>query len=260
MNDIVTEQQISNGAQSPNPSAVAFAHGASGEKYFTADDLARVRKEEKDKLYPEITTLREQFAKTNETLKALEEQRNAEIAEVARKAAEKEADLTAKREAEMSAKALLEAKLKETNETWEQRFTQFEQERQFEKAQLEKERAYNELQDYRVSRLTQETDDIAPQFHPFITGNTKDEIEAKITQAKQATQDILSQVTAAQQAQVAPPRGVSPTGYTVSGPMETGAQQKVYTAADINNMSLDEYAKLRPMLRIGRDDNRGLFG
>lgn len=259
--DIENPTQQPNGAQSPNPSAVAFAHGASGEKLFTQEDVARIRKEEKDKLYPDLTTVRDQLSQTSKALTELKEQRDLELAEVNRKSAEKEAELTAKREAEMSSKALLETKIKETNDNWEKRFAKFEEDREFERAQMAKERAYNELSDYRVSRLNAEADNIAPQFHPFISGDTKDEIENKINQAKAATQEIVSQVTAAQQ--TAPVRGVSPTGYTALGPMDAGGLRKEFTAADINNMSMSEYSTFREKIGLAgqqAQSSRGILG
>lgn len=249
-----------NGAQSPAPSPAAFAHGANGERTFTADDLAKARKEEKDKLYPQIESLKSEWAKAQETLKAIQEQREQELAEVARKQAEKEAAAQAKREEEMSAKALLDQKLRETNETWEQRFSQLQQERELERAQIAKERAYNELVDYRNSQLAAAGADVAPQFHNFINGETKEQIDNAIAQAKIATQSIADEVAAVQAQQRSQMRGVSPTGYTALGPMEN-VGQKQYSPEDISNMSMAEYSKFRQDYGLaGRESNRGILG
>jgi hypothetical protein len=245
-----------NGAQSPVPSPAAFAHGASGERTFTEADLARVRKEEKDKLYSELDGLKA-------SLKTIEEKQAQELAEATRKQQEKEAALQAKKEEEMTAKQLLEQKLKETNDTWESRFNQLQTERETERAMLAKERAYNELIDYRNSRLAEESADIAPQFHPFISGDNKEQIDNAIAQAKAATQSIAEEVAQARQQQLSQMRGVSTTGYTAMGPLEGSISQKQYSEQDIRDMPLSEWAKVRQETGIAASDaqrSRGLFG
>jgi hypothetical protein len=245
-----------NGAQSPIPSPAAFQHGATGERMFTEAELQAARKAEKDKLYDELQSLKG-------SMRAIEDQRAAELAEVTRKQQEKEAVAQAKKEEDMSAKALLEQKLRETNDTWEERFTKLQSEREADKAILAKERAYNELVDYRNAQLTAEADDIAPQFHPFITGETKEQIDNAIAQAKSATQSIASEVEQARQPQMSQMRGVSPTGYAALGPLEGAMGQKTYSQADINNMSMAEYTKFRQESGLAGNDaarSRGLFG
>src|SRR5438477_5461654 len=209
-----------NGAQSPAPTPAAFQHRATGERTFTADDIAKARKEEKDKLYGDMTSLKEQFAQAQKTLQEIQDQKAAELAEAQRKQDEKDAQLQAKREEEMSAKALLESKLKETNDTWESRFTQLQQEREQERALLAKEREYNDLVDYRNSQLQSNANDIAPQFHDFIVGNDKEQIDNAIARAKAATQSIAEEVAQAARQQQVQQRGVSPTGYTSMGPLD----------------------------------------
>lgn len=252
-----------NGAQSPNPSSVAFQHGATGERVFTAEDIAKARKEEKDKLYPELNSLKEQWAEAQKTLQTLADQRTAEQAEVDRKEAEKQALAQAKKDEEMSAKALLEAKLKETNDTWESRFAQLQQERESERAVLAKERQLTELVDYRNSQLQVNSTEIAPQFHNFITGETKEQIDNAIAQAKVATQSIAEEVAQARTQQTQQARGVSPTGYTALGPLDGTMGQKQYTAEDINKMSMADYTKWRQDYGIANSDaqrSRGILG
>lgn len=252
-----------NGAQSPAASPAAFQHGATGEKVFSEADIAKARKEEKDKLYTEIDSLKTQWASAQKTLQEIQEQKAQEIAEVNRKQAEKDASVQAKKEEEMSAKALLEAKLKETNDTWEERFTQLQNERESERALAAKERTYNELVDYRNSQLQASANDIAPQFHSFISGESKEQIDNAIAQAKIATQSIADEVAKATKAAAAPQRGVSPTGYTALGPMDGTMGQKTYTPEDINNMSMAEYAKFRQDYGLTAGEaqrNRGILG
>lgn len=252
-----------NGAQSSVPSPSAFAHGANGERTFTEADMAAARKQEKDKLYSELTSLKEQFADSQKVLKDLKKQRQKELDQLELARQEKESKAKAKKEEEMSAKALLEAKLKETNETWESRFNKLQKDREDERALMAKERAYNELVDYRNSQLNSNANEIAPQFHNFITGETKEQIDNAIAQAKAATQSIAEEVAAARQQQMASMRGVSATGYTALGPMDGAVGQKQYTPQDIANMSMSEYAKFRQesgMAARASANDRGILG
>lgn len=251
-----------NGAQNPAPSPSAFQHGASGERTFTEADIANARKQEKDKLYSEIEGLKNSFATAQQTLKEIQDQKAAELAEVQRKQAEKEAALQAKREEEMSAKSLLEQKLQETNDTWEARFTKLQEERDSERALAAKEKAYNQLVDYRNNQLQANAADIAPQFHAFIQGETQEQIDNAIAQAKAATQSIAQEVQAAQAQQPTRP-GVSTTGYTALGPLDGAMGQKQYSVEDINNMSMKEYAEFRAKTGIASGEaqrNRGILG
>jgi len=252
-----------NGAQSPIPSPAAFQHGATGEQIFSAEDIARARKEEKDKLYTEIQSLKTQWSSAQKTLQEIQDQKAQELAEVERKQAEKDAAIQAKREEEMSAKALLESKLKETNDTWESRFAQLQSEREAERAIADKERAYNELLEYRSVQLQSNAADIAPQFHNFISGETKEQIDNAIAQAKIATQSIAEEVAQARQQQTLRTPGVSPTGYTALGPLDGAMGQKQYTKEDIDNMSMPEYMKFRQEYGIASGEaqrSRGILG
>lgn len=252
-----------NGAQSSAPSPAAFQHGATAERVFSAEDIAKARKEEKDKLYGEITSLKEQFTSAQKTLQEIQDQKAQELAEAQRKQAEKDAAAKAAREEEMSAKTLFESKLKETNDTWEERFNKLQQERDNERVLAAKEREYNELVDYRNAQLQANANDIAPQFHNFVVGNSKEQIDSAIAQAKAATQSIFDEVAAARQQQQPQQRGVSATGYTALGPLDGQMGQKTYTPEEINAMSMAEYAEFRQKSGLAGNDaarQRGILG
>jgi DNA repair exonuclease SbcCD ATPase subunit len=251
-----------NGAQSSAPSPAAFTHGATAERVFSAEDIAKARQEEKDKLYSDIKTLKDQFTSAQKTLQEIQDQKAQELAEAQRKQAEKDSAAKTKQEEEMSAKALLESKLKETNDTWEERFNKLQQERDNDRALATKEREYNDLVDYRNSQLQANANDIAPQFHNFVTGNSKEQIDSAIAQAKAATQSIFDEVAAARQQQPQQ-RGVSATGYTALGPLDGQMGQKTYTPEDINAMSMAEYAEFRQKSGLAGNEaarSRGILG
>lgn len=230
---------------------------------FTAEQLEAVRKEEKNKLYAQIQSLQAEQKKANDALAAIQAAKDAELAAAQAAQAQKDAEAQAAREAEMSAKDLLEEKLRANNDTWEARFNQLQQERDTEKALLAKEREYNELVAYRNAALDAAKDDIAPQFYDFISGDTKEQIDAGIARAKSATDSIAQQFQQAQQAQMSQMRGVSPTGYAATGPMDNNSGTQTLSDVDIANMPMSEFAKLRQKTGIGNAEartNRGLFG
>lgn len=258
------------GDQNPNPNAnpvaspAAFQQGATpGETLFTAAQLEAARKQEKDKLYAHIEALQAQQKQANDALAAIQKKADDDAAAAAKVQADKDAAAQAKREEEMSAKALLEQKLAETNNTWQQRFEQLESERAQEKALLDKERAYQALVAYRNDAIAAAGDDIAPQFYDFIQGDTQEQIDAGITRARAATESIAQQFAAAQQTQLSQMRGVSTAGYAPVGPMESNPGQQQVTDAQINAMSMAEYAQFRSKTGVGAAEsrsNRGLFG
>lgn len=252
-----------NGAQSSAPSPAAFQHGATAERIFSAEDIAKARQEEKDKLYSDIKSLKDQFTSAQKTLQEIQDQKAQELAEAQRKQAELDSAARLAQEEEMSAKTLLETKLKETNDTWEERFNKLQQERDNDRALATKEREYNDLVDYRNSQLQANANDIAPQFHNFVTGNSKEQIDSAIAQAKAATQSIFDEVAAARQQQQPQQRGVSATGYTALGPLDGQMGQKTYTPEDINNMSMAEYAEFRQKSGLAGNEaarSRGILG
>lgn len=245
------------------PSPAAFQHGASGEQMFTAAQLEAARKQEKDKLYAQIQSLQEEQRKATETLAAIQKAKDDELAAVQAAEALKAEEARKKAENEMSAKQLLEQKLAETTQTWEQKFAAIEAERAQEKAFLEKEREYQNLVSYRNQALEAAKDDIAPQFFDFISGDTKEQIDAGIARAKAATESIQAQIQEAQKTQLSQMRGVSATGYAPVGPMENNPGQQAVTPEQIANMSMAEYMQFRAKTGVGAAEsrsNRGLFG
>jgi len=222
-------------------------------RLFTEEDVERFRRQERDKYYRELERYKSEVSELSKKLAAWEEEREKarrEAEEAARRAAEKE----------MSAKELIEARQRE----WEERFRKLEQEREAERAALEKERRFAALQAYiqRRAREEQLNETVAPELIPLITGNSEDEVEECIQRLRQATESITQNVQAAMANQTppAPPRGVSPAGYTATGPMDDSAQQQL-TPEAIKNMSMAEYAKIRPLLGLdAQPRNRGLFG
>jgi hypothetical protein len=219
--------------------------------------LEKVRKEEKDKLYPQIeaqkTQLDELIREREERIASAEEQRLAAELEQQRLANE-----------ELSTRQLFEQYKSEQ----ELRFEQLEQERAFERSVHEKDLEFQRLRDYRLRRLNEESENIDPRFPDYIVGNTEEEIENSIAIAVQKTNEIAEEVMAhfgqqQQQQRVAPlpVSGMPPTGLPGEG-MGDG-KTLVFSPDDIRGMSMTEYSKYRDQLTGAastRVREQGLYG
>lgn len=223
---------------------------------YTADDIARARAQEKEKLYPQVEKLKEELA----LLKQREAEREAEEAKRKAERKQREAEAAKKKkeeeEAELSAKELLVRKEQEL-------MAQIEAERaEREKALalLEQERKLQQLMQYRQQRLEQERENIIPELIDLIQGNSEDEIEQSISGLKEKSAkifDSVSQASVQSRKEMVGARVTSPA----SGPLDNDSEQRTYTPDDISNMSLADYAKNRAkLLGTGNNSGQGLFG
>lgn len=233
----------------PTPTEISSA--------YTADDIAKAREQEKAKLYPQMEKMKEELArlaKERDEQLAREAEREKRIAEeeAQRLAAKKEAE-----ESELSFKDLLKKKEQEFQAQIEAE--RLERERAI--ALLDQERKFQELMNYRNSRIEQERDGIVPELVDLIEGNSPDEIEQSISTLKEKSARILESAQQAMQSarqQMAGPRITAPA----SGPLDNNSDQQTYTPDSIRDMPLAEYAKQRAKLLGNAASNRGqgLFG
>lgn len=226
-------------------------------QYFTADDLAAARQQEKDKLYGRLTKAEETLNAFRAEIDQYKAEREA-AQQVATKAQQDAAEAARKEaEAKLSVQELVAAKQAE----WDAQLNA--QKADFERAKIlmEKEREYLALKAYAQKRIAEETaaDSIIPDLLEYIDGNTEEEIEASITRAKEKTANILAGMTGSQGRTVSP--GVSPTGLTPGGPLDNLSGQRQYSLDELKGMGQVDYAQLRKALGIDKaGNNRGLFG
>ena len=214
---------------------------------YTEVDLQRVREQEKSKLYPQIDSLKEE-------INLLKKDREAQLAEANRIAAEKEEEARKKAESEMDVRTLLEQKEQE----WKKEIEEIRQEGARKDALLERERQYAELTAYRNRRLAEEQENIMPELVDLISGNSADEIEQSITGLRERSSKILE---SAQQAMQNARRDMKGTSTTLPPTMENNSGQQQFTADQIAAMSVTEYAKYRDRLFPGASNqNKGIFG
>ena len=228
---------------------------ASGEtSVYTVDDLAKAREQEKSKLYPQLEKMREELLSLR---KEKEEEAARRTQLETAKQAEELSIQKAKEEEELSFKDLLKKKEQEFQSQLEAE--RLERERAF--ALLDQERKFQEVTNYRSSRVEQERDNIVPELIDLVDGNTADEIEQSIAMLKEKSARILSSAQQAMQSarqQMAGTRITNPA----AGPLDNDSEQKTYSPDSIREMSLADYAKQRAKLLGNAASNRGqgLFG
>ncbi len=219
-------------------------------KFYTEDDLAKVRSQEKEKLYPQIDKLKEE-------LDGLKREREAEVSSKAAQAAAEEAARRAALEDETDIRTLL--KNKETE--WAEQLERERQERERAFALLEREKNFAELQSYKQQILDQERDNIMPQLLKYLDGSTPEELAASAADLKAQTDSILQDAQSAMQNARRDMRGTSVTT-PPAGPLETNSEQRSFTAEDIQSMSMNDYVKNRSRLLgpAAQGKGRGLLG
>lgn len=246
------------GVDAPSPSE-AFNAEITTSTSPSNDDVAKriqeARAQEKSKLYPQLEKLQEELSilrKRDEERAKTESEREAERAA---KRAEREAQKKAQLEDEMNVKELLKTKESE----WQKQLDAERQERQKAFDLLQREREYQELQNYRSQRMEQERTDIMPELLDLVDGNSKDEIEQSILRAKEKTAKILESVQAASQQSRKEMVGTRVT-VPASGPLDTNSDSNI--VQDVANMSMADYIKNRDRLLRSGSNNRGqgLFG
>lgn len=245
-------------------------------QYFTAEDIEKARREaieqarreERDKLYPQQSKQKEAFEAMQAEVAELRKAEAARQKERDKAAAEAEKARKAKEEAELSAKELLAQR----EQTWQQQLDQIKadqearlaeiaQQRELDRAMMEKEREMAALAIYVRDQIAANQDSIAPELIDLIGGNTKEEVDASVQDMIARTAKIVEGMRQATLAQRAGMPGVSPSGgaTAVVPGIDTGDTK--LTPDDIKGMSMQDFAALRSKLGMANAGNgRGIFG
>jgi hypothetical protein len=233
------------------------------EKYFSEEDVQKIRQQEKDKMYKRLEDSDGRVKQMEEQLNLLSREREQAIKE-AEERARKESELMRQREIEeLSAKELLAKREDEFNkrinqveQEWGQKFAQLEQERQAQDALLEKERQAQQLETYRQRRMAEEQETIIPELRDLIAGNSPDEIENSIAVLRDRSSAIIESIQQASQ----PTRlKGAPVTAPPSGPMDNQMEYQTLSAEDIRNMPMDQYMKMRDRLLSATRPQRGRY-
>jgi len=217
---------------------------------FTADDLAKAREQEKQKLYPALDRAKEELA-------LLRKEKEDREKEEARMRLDADAETKRRAEEDMDVRALLQQKEAEFSAQIESERS--ERERAF--ALLEQEQRFHDLQAYTTRAADAAREDIMPELLDLISGNTSEEVDHSINSLKERSQRIFE---SAQQSLTTARRDMVGTRITApaAGPLDTNSDQRSFTPEDISQMSMADYQKYRTSLLgdASRSSSRGLFG
>lgn len=186
--------------------------------------------------------------------------RKSDRAKAQRQAAE-DAELRA-RIAELDAR--WEAREEQDRQRTQQLLTEERYQREQERAQLALEREPLQLQNYITTRVNQELKDkrIAPQFVDFINGTSKEQVEAQIELAQAKTAEILAEVGQMNSQQADRPRDTRTGRFIPAEPADPylprGITADELTKAQNRSLSMEDYARMRDRLGLGRHD-AGIF-
>ena len=219
-------------------------------RVYTDEDLAKVRTQEKDKLYPQIDSLKAELAE-------IKRQRDEELAAKRAEEEARAAEERVKAEADMDIRDLLKQKEGE----WQEQLERERQERERAFALFEREKNYAELTSFKQQTLEAERDNIIPELLDLVTGNTPEEVAASIEGLKERSARILESAQAAMQNARKEMTGSRVTA-PPTGPLDINSEQRTLTAQEIAAMPMNEYAQYRQRLLSdkARGRGQGLFG
>lgn len=231
-------------ASTATPSETPPAVAEETPQTFTADALQKAREQEKNKLYPEIERLKRESAEKDQRLAAFEQAK-----------AEALKAQTAQEESQMDFHELLQKKEAE----WNARLAEEQRQREEAFAMLQREREYQDLQNYLQSRLAEVGDQIIPDLRDLVGGSSTEEIDASVASMVQRSAAIVQGAQAAMQQTR---QGMSGTRVTTpaAGPLDTDPAQRTYSDDDVRQMSMADYIKNRSRLMRGGSRGTGLFG
>lgn len=243
----------------PPPPAETFTREQLDQ--LVIERVEAARREEKEKLYGTINTL-------DERVKVFETERQ-RLADEAQAALDQAAELERQKQQE---EQTLAERLAASEERWSQQFEAQQQSIAQKEALWEKEREFQQIAQYRNTRLAELKDQIDPRFNDFVGGTTPEEIEASLYIAAEKTAQIGQefQTWAEQQGMVPGQQQVRrPTVPVTSGPgftpeqLSGGVTERTLTPEDIANMPMSEFAANREQLLAAASrqvQERGLYG
>lgn len=255
--------KFEDGIQVPmDPAPQQEAPKAREEKYFSEEEVQKIRQQEKEKMYKRLEDSDSRVKAMEEQLSLLSSEREKALKE-AEERANKEAELIRQRELEeLSAKDLLlrkedewKQRVNQVEQEWGQKFHELELQRQAQEAMLEKERQLQQLEAYRQRRIQAEQDSIIPELRDLISGNSEEEIENSIAVLRDRSTAIIESI---QQASAPRIKGAPVTAPPV-GPMDNQTDYQTITADDIRNMPMDQYAKMRERLLSASRTQKGRY-
>lgn len=226
-------------------------------QYFTAEDVEKIRQQEKEKLYQRLESQQTQI---NEFRTAVEELRADKKARDEELAKQQKAASDAARSAEEE-KLTAQELIKSQREQMEKEQAKLREDMEMKIALMQKEQEFLQVKAYIQRRVAEEiaANNIIPDIAEYVNGTNQEEIEASIAKAREKTANI---VKGAQSMMSPVPGGVSPTGGP-SGPLDNLSGPRQMTLEELKAMPVNspEYMAYRRQQGLDRAGNgQGLFG
>jgi hypothetical protein len=247
-NNITVEVPGQPPAQPPPPtSGNRQARSGADVQTFTAEDVERIRQEERARYGTVTSQLDELNAEISRYRQADEERAKADdkIRKDAEKAEKK------KQEEEMELRDLITKK----DQEWEEKLAAERAERERTLAVLEQERRHATLQNYLSQQMMEKGELIAPQLRKLVAGNSEQEIDAKISELVDISESLLGDTQQLLQRQNAQRPTVGVTAPPV-GPVDMTGGTRTYTPDDIKALTPEEYAAQRESLLRAASNSR----
>lgn len=254
----------------PNPSDMPASNtitipvpppAAPATRTFTQADIdeamERTRTQEKDKLYPQIEELKRQQNEALARITAFD----TDLASRQKMVDDETAKAAKAAEEARTAELSFSEKLEEARSEFSGQFATLQATIEAQQATIAKEREFGELSSYRAD-LLQNDAEILPHLRGFVSGNTREEIDASVSQYREASNAILQEIANSQQQQRVAAPGVGITA-PPAGPLDNNSGYEQFTAEGISAMTMSEYAAKRDRLLGAASQspqNRGLLG
>jgi DNA repair exonuclease SbcCD ATPase subunit len=227
-------------------------------RYFTEEDVERIRKEEKDKMYSRLEKSEQQLNEFKATVESLAADKKARDEELARQQKAAEAEAKRLNDEKLSVQQLMEKQQAE----FELKQQQLREDMELRLAIAAKEQQLLQLKSYIQRRINEEVNatTIIPDLVEYIDGTTEEEVEASIQKAKDKTAAIVQAAMGSVPTGPSIPMGTSPTGTPFSPLDNLSPANRELTRSQIEAMSMKEYAAYRDQQGISRaGSGRGLF-
>lgn len=235
--------------------AINYIPQTSSGRFFTEDEVERIRQQEKDKMYDRLEKSEKQLAEFKSTVDSLAQDKKSRDAELARQ----------QQQAAEETQRLQNEKLS-VQEMLEQQKTEFQKQQEMLKADwdlklttMQKEQEFLQLRAYIQKRINEEVNaaTIIPDLAEYINGDTEEEVEASIKKAQEKTESIVQAALGSTPPSI--PMGTSPTGAPFS-PLDNLSGPRQKSREEIARMNMRDYAEYRRQTGLDRaGSGQGLF-
>jgi myosin heavy subunit len=225
-------------------------------RYFTEEEVAAIRQQEKDKMYQRLEKSEQQLTEFKTQVESLMADKKTRDEEITKRQVEADKEAERLKNENKSVQELLEQQRSEF-QTQQQRL---QEDWDMKLAVMEQEQKLQSLKAYIQRRTMEEVNatTIIPDLVEYIDGKNEEEVEASIKKAQEKTAAIVN--AAMGSTTPSTPMGTSPTGTPFSPLDNLSPNNRQLTPEQIRNMPMDQWRQHRQQLGISRaGSGQGLF-